>query len=182
MPQSPAQDGPSRRGALKLVGAGLAAVGVGSSVGLAESDRSSGAATDAKERSPNQHAATQATAAVEKQTETEAVTVTIDDQSPHYGTVYVADVTLPEAGFVALHDASFFIEGQVLGVSAPLPAGTYQNLPIVLDEMPEKTLNVAAIPHQDAPSDGVFTHPEDGDTPFVGESGVVHDIAELQPE
>ncbi|WP_157572914.1 DUF7282 domain-containing protein [Halogranum rubrum] len=180
MPQSSAEDGPSRRSALKLVGSGLAAVAAGSSVGLAERGSSSKAADAATERSPNSNAAPQATAAVEEQVET--IGVSIESQSPHHGTVYVEEVTVPESGFVAIHDASFFLEGQILGVSAPLAAGTYQNLPVVLDEMPDEPLTVSAIPHRDTPSDGTFTHPEDGDNPFIGEDGVVHDTATLQPE
>jgi hypothetical protein len=128
-------------------------VGVGSATGLAQSD-----------------------------TRSTTADVTFGDQSPHYRTVYVADVTLPDDGFVALHDASFFTEGPVVGVSQPLDAGTYSNLPVEFDEMPDSPLTVAAILHRDTPSDGVFTHPDDGDTPYVGEDGVVYDTATISPE
>ncbi|WP_139246760.1 DUF7282 domain-containing protein [Halogranum amylolyticum] len=161
---------PSRRQALKLFGSGLAAVGLGATTGLAESDTESTTESEATAESET-----------ESTTESEA-TVTLEDQSPHYRTVTVATVTLPDDGFVAVHDASFFTEGPVLGVSAPLSAGEYHKLPIVLDELPDGPLTVAAIPHEDTPSDGVFSYPEDGDAPYVGEGGVVHDYATLQPE
>ena len=154
MDQHATQDGTSRRAALKLFGAGLATVGLGASSGLAQSDTES--TTDA--------------------------TVTFDDQSPHYRTVTVAEVTLPDDGFVVLHDASFFTEGPVLGVSPPLSAGTYRNLPVQFDEVPDGPLTVAAIPHQDTPADGEFTYPDDGDAPYVGEDGAVYDLAEIRPE
>jgi hypothetical protein len=188
MAHTPAGDGLSRRRALELFGAGLATVGISSATGLAESDPESaaGAGTGGGPQSPNGHAAADADAAVEdqspKSTSTTGAAVTFEDQSPHYRTVFVAEVTLPDDGFVALHDASLFTEGPVVGVSPALEAGTYTNLPVQLDELPDGPLNVAAIPHEDTPSDGVFTHPDDGDTPYVGEDGVVHDIAEIRPE
>lgn len=166
MVSNPARNGPSRRRTLKLFGSGLAAVGLGASTGLAQSDATS----------------TGETASTSDAQPASDASVAFEDQSPHYRTVYVEEVTLPDDGFLALHDASFFVEGPVVGVSAPLPAGTYTNLPVELDELPDEPLSVAAIPHQDTPSDGVFTHPNDGDTPYIGEYGVVNDTATIRPE
>jgi hypothetical protein len=146
---------PSRRDTLKVMGTTLMAAGVGTTTSAASSD----------DTEPTQKAS-----------------LTFADQSPHYGTVYVTDVTLPEDGFIALHDASFFTEGPVIGVSPPLAKGTYSKLPVEFYEYPDGPLTVAAMAHQDTPSDGVFTYPDDGDQPFFNDGTAVHDTAWISPD
>ena len=187
MSQSPARDEPSRRSALKLVGAGLAAVGVGSSTALAKSGTAATERTsDVRSGSPDGKLADGVITAPETEDEQDtaqaAMNVTFEDQSPYHGTVYVAEATLSKGGFIALHDASFFQEGPVMGVSEPLSAGTYTQLPVSLDEVPDESHAVSAIVHHDTPSDGVFSYPEDGDKPVVDDNGVVADFGTLSPE
>ncbi|SFK65140.1 Tat (twin-arginine translocation) pathway signal sequence [Halogranum rubrum] len=155
MTPDPARIRPSRRQALKTLGAVVATVGIGSTTAVADQDTSSSE---------------------------EAPAVTIEDQSLHNGTVYISEATLPEDGFVALHNASSILEGPVLGVSAPLTEGSYSRLPIELDEYPDKPLTVAAIVHRDTPSDGVFTFPEDGDNSIVDDGLLTYDSAQMNPE
>lgn len=148
-------DGSSRRDALKVFGTGLAAVGVGSAVGAAES--------------------------VDADATTDAAVV-FEDQEYHYGTVSVAEAVLPVDGFVVLHALGTESEEPIVGVTPPLQRGTYRNLPLELDPYPEGPLTLAAVIHRDTPSDGVFTFPSDGDMPYVGDDGVVYDIAAVRPE
>lgn len=147
--------GSSRRDALKLFGTGLAAVGVGSAVGAAESADVNATADAA---------------------------IVFEDQEYHYGTVSIAEAVLPVDGFVVLHALSSESEEPIVGVTPPLEEGTYRNLPLELDPYPEGPLTLAAVVHRDTPSDGVFTFPSDGDMPYIGDDGVVYDVAHVRPE
>lgn len=168
MSPNPARNALSRRQTLKALGATVATVSISSTASLASDE----GASDSSSNTPT-----------DELTESSTVPkVTIDDQSPHFGTVYVSDVAVPDTAFVAIHDASSFLEGPVLGVSAPLEAGTYPHLPVSLETYPADELSVAAIVHKDAPSDGVFTYPDSGDRPFIDDDGLVHDTARLAPD
>lgn len=141
----------TRRSVLKTVGVGVAATGLAS--GAAAADESADA---------------QATPSIE-----------FDDQSVHHGTVYVEEATLPDGGFVALHHADSFSMGDVVGVSAPLRADTYQTLPIEIESLASGTHAVNAVLHHDSPHDGEFAFPDDGDEPLVVDGELVDDFAQI---
>ncbi|MFC3477974.1 DUF7282 domain-containing protein [Halobacterium litoreum] len=64
-------------------------------------------------------------------------TVAFDDQTVEDGTVTVRNVTLPEGGYVTIHDDTLFegdALGSVVGVSEYLDAGTHENVTVTLYE------------------------------------------------
>ncbi|ESP88410.1 CHRD domain containing protein [Candidatus Halobonum tyrrellensis G22] len=60
--------------------------------------------------------------------------VTFDDQPPNGTTVSVASVTVPDGGFVAIHNETDGDVGPVVGVSAYLPAGVHEDVNVTLYE------------------------------------------------
>jgi len=63
--------------------------------------------------------------------------VTFEDQTVENGTVTVANVTVPEGGYVVIHDDSLFdgdAVGSVVGVSDYLEPGTHENVSVTLYE------------------------------------------------
>ena len=65
----------------------------------------------------------------------ETASVTFENQTSNGTAVSVASVTLPEDGYVTIHDDSLLqgeVTGSVIGVSEYLEAGTYENLTVSL--------------------------------------------------
>jgi hypothetical protein len=70
-------------------------------------------------------------------TQMEGAAVTFQNQESDGSTVMVASVTLPEGGFVAIHDLTLLqgeVLGSVIGVSELLDAGTHENVEVTLFE------------------------------------------------
>ena len=138
----------------------------------------------------------QATLSVMPRNETNATvepaTVTFGDQSGDNGTVVVDSVTLPDGGFVAIHDESLLegnVIGSVIGVSHPLEPGTYENLTVPLftvpggpmDELTENT-TLIAMPHLDTNANNIYEFViSDGmeDGPYLSNGSAVTDAANV---
>lgn len=86
--------------------------------------------------------------------------ITIEDQPSDGETVIVDSVTLPEGGFVVIHDeglADGDAVGSVIGVSRHLEAGTHEDVPVtVAPEFDTTVVEVTAMAHQDGNENGVF--------------------------
>ena len=130
---------------------------------------------------------TASTAQVQQQ-DAENASVTFEDQSVENGTVTVANVTVPEGGYVAIHNDSLQdgqAVGSVVGVSEYLEPGTHENVTVTLYEdvpgadfenatMPEGTETLIAMPHQETSEEmagNETTTTEDG----VGENQTTTD-------
>ncbi|MDS0475085.1 hypothetical protein [Natrinema sp. 1APR25-10V2] len=104
-------------------------------------------------------------------------TVTFDNQTTEGETVVVAETTLPNPGFVTIHDSSLLegdAIGSVIGVSDSLEAGTHEDITVTLDEPLEEDETLIAMPHQDTNDnqqyDFVETEGEE-DGPFLTAEG-----------
>jgi hypothetical protein len=82
----------------------------------------------------------------------ETATVTFDDQESDGSNVTVAATSLPDGGYVAIHDATLLqgnVVGSVVGVSTYLPAGESENVSVTLDEPINESQTLIAMPHRE---------------------------------
>lgn len=115
----------------------------------------------------------------------EAASVTFDAQTSGGHTVTVDSVTLPEGGFVTIHDSSVQ-DGEtfasVVGSSAYLGPGTHDNVTVTLDEPLSETESLVAMPHKDTDGDQIYEFVSangNADGPYVADGGAVVDAAEV---
>ena len=95
------------------------------------------------------------------QTQQGSASVTIEDQPSDGQTVIVDSVTLPEGGFVVIHDAESLEEGEVvdsvIGVSTYLEAGTHEDVPVTMgQELDTAEVDVVAMAHMDTNGNEVY--------------------------
>jgi hypothetical protein len=111
--------------------------------------------------------------------------VRIEDQTSGGTTVSVAEVSLPEAGFVAIHDASLSdgeVLGSVVGSSGHLAAGTHEDVTVQLSQPLDEDAQLVAMPHEDTNDDRIYSFvAENGnvDGPFTADGNAVTDAAEV---
>ena len=111
--------------------------------------------------------------------------VTLSAQASGGHTVTVDSVTLPDGGFVTLHDASLNdgdVLASVVGSSAYLEAGTHENVSVRLDEPISSDTTLVAMPHRDTNDNRVyeFVSANGGaDGPYTADGGPVVDTAEV---
>ena len=108
------------------------------------------------------------TAAEPPAPETSPAEVVFDAQSSDGSSIVVASVTLPSAGFVAVHSNADGGPGPVIGNSALLAAGTSTDVVVMLDTPLTVTGLVFPMAHIDIDGDGeyTFTPPDNAvDTP-----------------
>ena len=96
-----------------------------------------------------------ATATVELLPPLAPAAITLEDQRSDGATVVVAEVTLPAAGFVALHADEDGVPGVILGLSGLLPAGTSSEVTLTLDRPLESSQPLFAVAYVDRDLDGV---------------------------
>ena len=94
--------------------------------------------------------------------------VTFENQTSDGTTVTVQNVTVPDDGYVAIHDDSLLegnVVGSVIGVSEFLDNGTYENLSVTLYDVPGATFNeteltenqtLIAMPHEETGNNTVY--------------------------
>lgn len=130
--------------------------------------------------------------------ETNGASVTFEEQTSNGTTVVVDEVTVPEGGFVTMHDSTL-LEGEaigsVVGVSEYLEPGTHENVTVDLfdvegiefaeDERLEDGETLIAMPHFDTNDNEVYDFAstngtEDG--PYTDEDGAVTDPANVTVE
>ncbi|WP_080508432.1 DUF7282 domain-containing protein [Haloparvum sedimenti] len=110
--------------------------------------------------------------------------VTFSEQTSGGSTVVVDEVTLPEGGFVTIHDASLAdgnVLGSVVGTSQYLEAGTHENVTVELtDEVDDGTFHAMA--HQDTDDDRQYTFVSSNgevDGPYTTDGDIVMDDANV---
>ncbi len=97
-----------------------------------------------------------------------SASVTFDDQTTGGSSVSVTSATLPEGGFIAIHD-SRLLDGKalesVIGVSDSLDAGTHESVDVELfdvkgaefdSKMLEADATLIAMPHLDSNGNGEY--------------------------
>jgi PGF-CTERM protein len=119
--------------------------------------------------------------------QSDAATVTMSDQTTGGTTVVVDEVTLPDGGFVAIHDGTVTEGGEktfssVIGSSGYLSAGTHENVTVHLDEPVEEDGTLVAMPHQDTDGDHTYSFVASSgaaDRPYTADGEVVIDPASV---
>ncbi|WP_324665177.1 DUF7282 domain-containing protein [Haloarcula sediminis] len=124
----------------------------------------------------------------------EPATVNFEDQESDGTTVTVDNVTVPEDGYVAIHNDSLLdgdAVGSVIGVSEYLEAGTYDNLTVELFDVPgaefdesELTENgtLIAMPHEETTGDESYDFVSSNGTddgPYTDGGEAVTDDADI---
>ncbi|WP_455768347.1 DUF7282 domain-containing protein, partial [Haloferax volcanii] len=113
----------------------------------------------------------------------ETTAVSFENQATGGTTVTVDSVTLPEGGFVTIHDASVTdgnVLGSVVGSSAYLDAGTHEDVTVHLDEPVEESGTFVAMPHMDSDGDRVYSFVAangEADGPYTADGSAVVDTA-----
>ncbi len=112
-------------------------------------------------------------------------TVTFENQTSGGTTVTVDSVTLPNGGFVAIHDSTL-ADGAVLssvrGTSAYLEAGTHENVTVTLDEPISEDATLIAMPHKDTDGDRIYEFVASSggaDGPYTVDGNIVMTSAEV---
>ncbi|QLC33073.1 PGF-CTERM sorting domain-containing protein [Halarchaeum sp. CBA1220] len=116
-----------------------------------------------------------------------APAVSFSNQSSGGTVVTVDSVTLPDGGFVAIHDASVTegnVLGSVVGTSQYLAAGTHESVEVRLDEPLSElgTRTLVAMPHADSDGDRAYTFvASNGETdgPYTAGGSAVVDTASV---
>ncbi|CQR48800.1 PAS fold protein [Haloferax massiliensis] len=113
----------------------------------------------------------------------ETTAVSFENQATGGTTVTVDSVTLPEGGFVTIHDASVTdgnVLGSVVGSSAYLSAGTHEDVTVHLDEPIDESGTFVAMPHMDTDGDRVYSFVAangEADGPYTADGSAVVDTA-----
>ncbi|MBX0322365.1 hypothetical protein EGH21_04890 [Halomicroarcula sp. F13] len=130
----------------------------------------------------------------DNETEAPAASVTLDDQSSDGTSVVVTDVSVPEGGYVVIHDSSLLdgnVVGSVVGVSEFLEPGEYDEVTVELFDVPgvgfeEPTLTedqtLVAMPHLETTGDETYdfvTSAGDDDGPYVADGQPVVDAGNV---
>ncbi|MFC6728357.1 PGF-CTERM sorting domain-containing protein [Natronoarchaeum mannanilyticum] len=112
-------------------------------------------------------------------TSNHAASVTFADQTSGGTTVTVDEVTLPDGGFVTIHDSSLAdgeTLGSVAGTSAYLEAGTHENVTVTLADSLNDDERLTAMAHRDTDGDRAYTFVSsngEADGPFTADGGAV---------
>ncbi|WP_226042426.1 PGF-CTERM sorting domain-containing protein [Natrinema sp. DC36] len=111
--------------------------------------------------------------------------VSFDAQTSGGSTVVVDEVTLPEGGFVTIHDSSLGdgeTLGSVVGSSAYLEAGTHEEVTVQLEKQLSDDDTLFAMPHQDTDEDQVYSFVSsngEADGPYTADGDIVMASAEV---
>lgn len=99
---------------------------------------------------------------VSAQTQADSASVTFEDQQSNGQTVIVQNVTVPEGGFVVIHDEGLDDGNDVrsvIGVSRYLEPGTHEDVPVTVgQELPTAEVELTAMAHQDTNGNEVFDY------------------------
>ena len=119
-----------------------------------------------------------------------AASVTLANQTTNGTTVTVRSVTLPEGGFIAIHNESYLPPsnesvGSTIGVSQYLSAGSHQRVEVVLDEPIAENQTLVATAARDGNGNQTFDYVSSQgflDTAYArnGSGGAVDDQATIR--
>lgn len=102
--------------------------------------------------------------------------LSFSDQETDGKSVVVDDVTLPEGGYVVIHEATDGGPGAVLGHSQYLEPGTYKEVDVTLDSSLSKSQDLVAMAHRETNANGEYDFPN-ADGPYVKDGSAVTDRA-----
>jgi PGF-CTERM protein len=113
--------------------------------------------------------------------------VTFDNQTSGGTTVTVQQVTVPDGGFVTIHDATVSEGGNevfssVRGASAYLEPGIHENVTVTLSQPVDNDTTFVAMPHEDTNGDHTYSFVAsngEADGPYTSDGTVVVDSASV---
>ncbi|WP_440765025.1 DUF7282 domain-containing protein [Natronorubrum sp. DTA7] len=111
--------------------------------------------------------------------------VTFEAQTSGGSTVVVDEVTVPDGGFVTVHDSSLDdgdVLGSVVGSSAYLEAGTHEDVVVDLEKPLEDDDTLFAMPHMDTDNDRIYSFVSSNggtDGPYTVDGDIVMEDAEV---
>ena len=114
----------------------------------------------------------------------DAASVSFANQTSGGTTVTVDEVTLPDGGFVTIHDGSLTdgdTFGSVVGTSGYLTAGTHENVTVTL-ESSQASGTYHAMAHQDTNGDRAYSFVAsngEADGPYTADGNIVMDAASI---
>lgn len=125
--------------------------------------------------------------AAEEHREVPTASVEFEDQESDGDAVLVAAASLPDGGFIVMHDekiAEGLVEESIVGVSDYLEAGSHTDILVSLDPPLSGTQVLLAMAHQDTNENGTFDFAdsdgaEDGAYPD-GQGGAVLDDGQVE--
>ncbi len=91
-------------------------------------------------------------------------------------TVVVDSVTLPNGGYVVIHNSN----GDVVGHSDYLSAGTHENVTVTLDTQLTTSQKLTAMAHKDTNGNQQYDSGETNDTPYMTDGSPVTDVGCIQ--
>jgi predicted ribosomally synthesized peptide with SipW-like signal peptide len=103
--------------------------------------------------------------------------VNFEDQESDGSSVVVDSVTLPEGGYVVIHESDGGAPGPVLGNSSYLPAGTSSDVTVTLDSPISGSQELIAMAHKDD-GDQQYEFPN-ADGPYTKDGSAVIDAAQI---
>ncbi|WP_435176929.1 DUF7282 domain-containing protein [Halorussus sp. AFM4] len=131
--------------------------------------------------------AEQTTRAADEQAQQDQASVTFNQQASGGEQIVIESATLPEGGFIAIHDATYEDAplASVLGNSVYLEPGTHENVTITLARPIAETQTLVAMPHLDTNENQVYdfvlsTGELDG--PYTADNQTVVDEANVTVE
>ena len=116
------------------------------------------------------------------------VSVTFENQTSNGTVVTISQASLPDGGFVVIHDASLLdgsVAESVRGVSQFLEPGTHEEIRVTLDEPIAESQRLIALAYRDTDDDQTFDFVEsqgETDTPYTVDDQVVVDVATVTVE
>ncbi|WP_162224262.1 DUF7282 domain-containing protein [Halorussus salinus] len=124
----------------------------------------------------------------ETTTEEAEASLTFENQTSNGTVVTISQATLPEGGFVVIHDTSL-LDGSVVesvrGVSEYLEPGTHEEIRVTLDEPITESQPLLALAYQDTNDNETFDFVEtqgQADAPYTVDEQVVADDAAVTVE
>jgi hypothetical protein len=115
----------------------------------------------------------------------QGASVTFEAQTSGGHTVTIDEVTLPDGGFVTIHDSSLqdgHALESVVGTSVYLEEGTHENVTIRLDEPVPEDATLIAMPHKDTNDNQIYEFVSanaKADGPYTADGGAVVDPADV---
>ncbi len=108
----------------------------------------------------------------------EQASVTFTSQTSGGSTITVDEVTLPDGGFVTIHDSTVSDDalGSVVGTSTYLEAGTHENVTIRLSEPLSESGDYVAMAHKDTNDNRAYefvSSNAEADGPYTADGGAV---------
>jgi membrane-bound metal-dependent hydrolase YbcI (DUF457 family) len=119
-------------------------------------------------------------------TPTRTASIRFRNQTTNGSAVTIQSVTLPNGGFVVIHNESYLHGGDpvqtAIGLSQHLPAGTHRNVSVMLSQPVQQSQTLVAIPSRDTNGNQRYDYVRSGgfqDPAYTGNGTIITDTASV---